>query len=637
MTTPGWPDDFTYNFCPNPSAAAGINGYTALHADSVSPEALRLADFSFTGSTSVGVVTPGVVPGEGVATPIGQIIADATGSAQLEIFGETGLLVVSAVAEGTILGSAPVILNGSWQQVVINGLAMTAGETFQLLVQTTVVEQASFLVNAVQYEPESPAHAYVDGDQPYCAWTGTPEDSPSFRQFQNPISFSGGMVLGGTIDFVATGEVFSIGNADPSAGPVVLIEGLMDISGQDHPMVATTQPGRAVIPPAIDTGIDGLPWEISGGGTASGFSVVSPGGGLGLFAVWETGVDVDPALSLIGPNNEGTLSGQESYNRVYGMFTPPLQQLDSQGAALWQSAAYMAVGFKVASLAASTAEAPNGVNFCDVQVEKVPLVADVTPVPSAYQLPRALNTIVKPDGLNFITNPAFQVSTAGWTASGGAGIALDTSFFFTGKPAASGTQSLQVTAPTSGAKVSVSIPELIAGDEYVVFAHVAAMSDNIEDIFLNVGSASASANTFGDPLYGGDPTFPGYGSGPYGGVLSSTTAMTEADWLQPVLIFTAPASTVSLSLSAVPVTGGTGNMLFNVDAVMLSTGQAAPAYADGNTDEWQWELGGTPGLSRSYFYQSQQVAARALETVLEEHIPLGISATDPVYRQPFTQ
>lgn len=636
-----WPSAYTYNFCPNPSCETDISGYVILHPDTTTPETLWQADSGFTGQASAAVKTPGAIPGEGITTPLGVVLADATGALSCWVFGNTGSLIVTAVtSSGSMLGAVPVTLNGTWQRVTVNSLALASGSSVQLLVQTTITQSITFQVDAVQYEPESPAHAYIDGDTPYASWVGTPELSPSYMLFPFPIGSVGPLTLAGSIDIVAQGEVFLIGNTNPLAGTVVLIEGQADISGQSHSMVPLTSFSRAAstatnpvgFPWILDTGVVGLPWQVAGGGWFTAVTVIYPLGGVNNFGVWETGVDPDPAQSLIGQNNAGTHSGQTSYNRIYGMFTPPIAQPDAKGDNIWQPAAFMAAGFSVASQTEYGSGTPNAVNFTDIQVEKVPYLPGTSPAPTAYVLPRSLATIVKPTQMNLVANPSMQVSTAGWTGYGGAAVGLDSVNSWNGEG-----QSIQMTAPNGSSGTYISVTDLIAGDIYTATAYVAAFSSQVQDIFMNVGALSAAATSNGSPLYGGDLAYPGYGDGPYGGVLAAAAPMPEGTWFLVPLSFTAPASTIQLSFKPLIVSGGSGSMIFDIGGVMVQPGELVLPYGDGNSDNWEWEAGGTPGLSRSYYYERQQVAAQAVTQVLGQHIPLGLTAFEPQFAVPYTQ
>ena len=607
-----WPDTYTTNFNPNPSLESGIAGYAGLTGD----ERISQDTVAWTGRYGLKVTTFGLVPGEGVITPAGSVIASVTGSASLYIYGDTGNLTVAAVQTGgQVIGSIPVQPDpGGWQRVALDQLAMTGGSELRLMVYTTTAQPLTFWIDAVQYEPETPAHPYVDGDQSYAAWTATLPPSPSYQLFQNPTSASGGMTLEGSLGVTAHGAVFSAGK----------VAGQMDMSGQQFPMCAVSSPDREVISPAIDPGVPGLPWEISGGGTISAVTVLSPGPAFTDFSVYETGTDPDPAMTLIGASNAGIENASNStgsYTQVYASFSPPQQSLDSRGNARWQAAAYMAAGFAVSAQGAWSSGNPNGVNFTQVQVEKA-----TGATPGAYQRPRALSTIIKPTSMNYVTNPSVEVSTSGWTAVSGATLTRVSGGY-------QGSYSLQVSVPSAGAGASIEVPLLILGDTFTASAYLSPVSANIADIAMDVGGASTSANPTGWPYGAGD-----YGSGPYGGVNAASAPMATGGWdYRPWTPFTAPASTVTLTLTPVAITGATYPLVFDIDCVMITPGEVLAAYGDGSTDQWQWELGGTPGLSRSYYYERENVGANAVQSVLSMHIPLGLTAYAPQYAVPPTQ
>ena len=607
---------WTENLCPNPSMEVSLEGYSEITGFETLFQDISTSRF---GNYSLEVTTPGRVPGEGITTPMASIETTANGSASLYILGEAGFLTVSAVQTpgGQILGAIQVQLDGQdWQRIELDNLGLRGGQQFYLVVSTTTAQALTFWVDAVQYEPESPAHPYIDGDSASCTWVGTPGLSASFQQFQFPLILTGAMTLEGNLTTVAHGEIFVLG----------LLTGGMDMSGQPHPMAAVTKAGRTVIPPAIDTGVPGLPWEISGGGSLS-CTAFSPGSALRNFGVWETGVDPDPAMTLLGPNNAGTDDApvtQTSYNQIYGTFSAPKLSLDSQGNARWQAAAYMAAGFKIASQAVFGSTTPNAVNFAQFQVEKA-----TSSTPTAYQLPRALLTLIKPTNLNYVTNPSFEASggsfDTGWTAISGATLSSVTN--------PDGSHSLHVSVASAGQGVSVSVADLIVGDTFTASAYLEPVSAGISDINMSVGGVSVSANPSGY-AYG----LGAYGSGPYGGVNVGAAAMVTGSFAyRPSAAFQAPASTVTVSFIPVIATGASYPLTFNIDNVMVAPGEVLTDYGDGNSDDWQWELGGTPNLSRSYFYERQSVAASAVEQVLQQHIPLGLTAYTAQWALPPTQ
>lgn len=613
----GWPVYYTTNFNPNPSAEVSTHGYHQL----LGSENLSQDNLAYIGSSSLKVVTPGIVPGEGISTPPGSVIASATGSASAYVYGETGTLTVQAVQNpgGQILGQTQVTLDGQdWVRVQLDALNLTANDTIELVVFTTTPQALTFWVDCVQYEPESPANPYVDGSMPYATWTGASGLSTSYQQYQFPLTLSGGMTLEGTVRVTAIGEIFVTGT----------VAGAMDMSGNPFPMAAVSGT-RTVIPPAIDPGVAGLPWVIAGGGAilASGLLVISPGSRFAQFAVFSS-TDPDPAMTLIGYNNAGTQNAPRTataYAQIFGTFTPPRQQLDSNGNATWQAAAYMAAGFKIASQAAWASGAPGTVNFTDVQVERAAQQG-----PSAYQLPRSLSTIIRPTRMNYIQNPSFEASGANWdeywTAFGGATLTQHSG------GAENGSYSMQVSVPSAGGGVYCTVPDLIFGDTFAASAYVKDASGNVFDVIMSAGSVEASAIESGY-LYGSDD----YGSGPYGGVPADATAMPGTQWYRTFAPFTAAASTVELSFTPVAVTGATYPLVFNIDAVLVEPGEVLEAYGDGSTDGWAWEAGGTPGLARSYYYERESVGVNAVQGVLQQHVPLGLTAYAPQYFTPPTQ
>ena len=127
--------------------------------------------------------------------------------------------------------------------------------------------------------------------------------------------------------------------------------------------------------------------------------------------------DPDPAQTYADENNAGMLSGDGAYAQSYGIFVPPLDYPVSNGAYAWRRAAYMDIGFYYTGVPALNEEI-----LADFQVTLIPLGTDT---PLAYTPPRQIATIIKPTRLNFCTNPAFAVSTAGWEGTGTGAIETD--------------------------------------------------------------------------------------------------------------------------------------------------------------------------------------------------------------------
>jgi hypothetical protein len=157
------------NFCPNPSVEVDLTGYAGLTGTAIT----RVGTNAAYGHHSVQVVTNGLASGQGVSTPLVTYLDEIIlGSAGVDLSGETGTLVVSAYTNpgGVLLASKTVLLTPAWQRVTLDGLDLFGGDEFYLVIRTPFAQNLTFLVDAVQYEENSPASMYIDGDQPGCEW-----------------------------------------------------------------------------------------------------------------------------------------------------------------------------------------------------------------------------------------------------------------------------------------------------------------------------------------------------------------------------------------------------------------------------------------------------------------------------------
>jgi hypothetical protein len=580
---------WTTNLCPNPSFTAGLEGYIALPNTGIG-----LSTTTYQGSQGMVVETDGIAPGEGFISAAGIMPDIATGSAQFQILGGSGSLLVSVYTNpspGTPIAQLPIVLNDAnvWQQVVINGLSLLAGQEVWLAVTTTSVQQLEFFVDCFQYEPESPAHAFIDGDKPYCAWVGTAEASESYQMYQFPTGSLGIFsIVGGVVDLVSVGAVFHTGEVGA---------GTLTISSPTNYVVAT---------------------------------VGDPVAAFNDFAMYQL-TDPDPAESYVSWNNAGTSSGESGYNRVYGLFYAPDAQTTSGAANLWNAAQYMSVGFELSSLPAGQVA-----EVADMQVEMMPYVQGTSPVPSTFQPPRQINTIIKPSRLNYCPNPSGAVSTADWYLIGAA---------------QSLTQSTQSSAAFSGATdaysigctiidntdadgVGISITDLIVGDTYCVSAWTMTTAAGFYDITMTCCGIVGSSFEQGAGYSTGE-----YGAGPFGGV-NTVTDLTPTTWYNPTLTFVATYSTVQLLFTpAVDDTTFTDPSYMYVDAVMVEPGEVPGSYFDGGFygPDYLWETGGSAGLTRSYYYPRSEVCEAVVAGVLEQHTPLGIGSATAVFGIPPTQ
>lgn len=586
-------DTYTVNLCPNPSFINNIAGYTALPNTGIAPA----PGVSFTGRQSMVVETDGIASGEGVLIPSGIVPYFSTGSIQLQLLGAVGDLTVAVYTHPSAvspLSSVPVTLNSanSWQPIVINGLPLYEGQELFVTVTTSSPQILMFWVDCVQYEAASPSHAYIDGSQPFCEWTGLPGNSPSFQQFQFPMGANGSMNLSGrTVIPVNVGASFS-----------------MSASSESMQLYS--------VPPYI----------LSTAGV--------PVGAFTDFAFYQL-TDVDPALSYVSWNNAGTSSGETSYNRIYGLVSAPVAYEVSGNGELWAGAQYLASGYQFTSLgAAQIAE------ITQLQAELLPYQYGTAPTPSTYDTPRAVHTIIKPTRMNYCPNPSGAVSTSGWYLLGSASTLAQSSSGVTSSAVSGALDAYSVSAhiiSTSGVDgLGISIADLILGDTYVVSAWVMTPSAGFLDVTASCSGGQASSFQQGT-AYG---TGVDFNVGPYGGV-NVETDMTSGTWYNPTFTFVAEYSTVQLYFQPIiDTTTFTSPVTLNVDAVMVEPTDIAGTYFDGGfspSTDYMWETGGTAGLARSYYYQRYGPASASVATVLNEATPLGISHATPLFATPPTQ
>lgn len=619
---------YTANLCPNPSFEVSLAGW-----EPVEGAEIALSDTAYIGTQGLEVTTPGFAIGEGVTSAIAVVPYTTTGSVSLYLYGAPANLTLSAYvspSSSPIIASVPVTLTGTeWQRVVLNNLPVLEGQELAIIVGTTEVVACTFWVDAAQIEPESPAQDYIDGDQPFCNWTGVEGLSTSYQQYQFPTGSVGGMFLDGTATPVDYGETFNTGSV-----------GTMLLSGSAISVVA------------------------------------NPVAAFNDFALFTT-TDLDPAQTYPSWTTAGNSNGTgTTYTRPYSLFMAPLDYQVSSGY-LWNRAAYMALGVYFSSVAAGATE-----EITDVQVELMPYVVGGTPTPTAYSNPRTIETIIKPTRLNYVPNPSIDVTDANWNpvcASPATTLAQSTTQFV---PAANltlgtvSTASLAVTIPSGLASnlvnngtnltptfqgCTITIPDLIFGDVYTVSAWVLG-GTGFFDITMQIAGLSASSisqgsgygeGTFGGGYYGGESLVPG-------------NDMTVGQWYQPSLTFTATASTMQLNFVALIDTSTIAYpATFYVDAAMLESGDILGLYFDGSTDgpnnfvtdpdDYFWGLtnvytGTTSGRvqgvnTQSYYYERSIVTGAnvdnatggVIQQVLNQHTPLGITAAAPQYLVPYTQ
>lgn len=563
--------NYQTNLCPNPSLENNLNGYASVGGVTLS----QVSQNSLVGQYSMQVATDGLASGEGFYGPSSApFVGSSAASMSVAFSGETGELLVSAVTNpgGDTLGTVIINLTPAWTTVTISGLTVASGDTFYFVVQTTSAQFITYYVDAVQYEPESPAQPYIDGNSPGAYWNGTVGNSSSYMPVKNPLIASGGMHMGGSANVTQAGETFQV----KATGNMTM-----------------------------------------GGSAVAG--VVSPVAAFDDFAMYEI-TDLDPAMTYVGWNNATTSSGHTSYARNYSIFYPPLDYPVSSGALLWPRAAYMAVGFEFAGVAAGAAQ-----NITSVQVELSPMPGsdglDDTPVPSTYDFPRDVHVIVKPTRLNYCPNPSIEEATTGWSANGHSGttVAQDDTAAFTiggfydGQPLTTNVSSLKTTMNGGAGGCQITLTDLIAGDPYIASAYVRAGQGMSDLVIACSGYVSGSIATGSD--------------------------LSTSEWQRIFVIFTASASTVTLTLTPVLSSDVAYPTSFWTDCVLAEAGEILDFYFDGSFSDpdYFWETNGTPGLSRSYYYEAFADSQSTVLDILNRHTPFGISWATPLYAVPPTQ
>jgi hypothetical protein len=431
------------NFCPNPSFEISLAGYTNLTGTAIAQTGTNAAY----GHQSMQVMTEGHAPGEGVTGPVVTYYTEAIeGSMGVSLSSEApGTVVVSAYSSpgAVLLGSVTVELGIEWQRVTLSDLTIYGGDEVYLSITTPTAQSITFLVDAVQYEEQTPAAMYIDGDQPGSEWLGTPGLSASAMPSEFFTILHGGIDIEGTISVVVPGEDFD-----------VVLDGFVEVDGT----ISST--------------------------------VTDPIGAFDDFALFEL-TDPDPAQTYVSWNNAGQFSGESDYTKAYALFHPPLDYPVSGGVNAWNRAQYMAAGFEFVSVPAGAAQ-----NIIRATVENSPLAGatDVSPVPRAYDPPRALHTIVHPSRLNYCPNPSFEVSTADWSAVGTgtlSQVATGLNIVGLGTPP----------VPNPGINTIVSTPAAAISPGQQVSASIYAYAPSVlsQSLVLQV----AWLDSFGNPLLSG--------------------------------------------------------------------------------------------------------------------------------------
>jgi hypothetical protein len=575
--------NFTNNYVRNPSAQIGLAGYGPLKSAKITLEKTNI----LYGNQSALITCPGEEAGEGCILPGGVIPGHSTCSASVYITG-SGSVTCYAVLNpgGIIVASTPVTCTGQWQRVKFESISCTPGQTLYLMCSTTVISPCQFYVSGIQVEDSFFAHPYCDGDQDGCTWTEGFWGGVSSCLYENPIALNANSTS--TSAIVNILQVAKQNFISASS-----------LSGSNFGLVSVTGPG--------------------------------PMGAVTDFAVSQL-TDPDPALTYTSWNNGGTTVTNAGYTRIWSVFSPPDDYLVSNGQYLWNRAAYAAVGFDFLSVPSNAT-----VNLTRVQTEVLPVTTGYAqPAPSAFDTPRAVRSIIKPDRLNFCPNPSIETSASGWSAIGSASVARDNTVSvgqiieYDDDILTAGVASLKVTVNANGDGAQITIADLITGYSYIASVYVQA-GPGFENIVMSIANGSTSVLATGGTGYGTG----GYGTGPYGGINPSSD-LVQSTWFRINCLFTATADSHVLQITSSSAADVSYPSHIWIDACLVEIGEVLSFYFDGSFGpNYSWETGGTAGLTRSYYYDQQILKQQAVLNILDGHTPLGILSDSPKYSVPY--
>jgi hypothetical protein len=299
----------------------------------------------------------------------------------------------------------------------------------------------------------------------------------------------------------------------------------------------------------------------------------------------------DPAMAIAVADNNGTVSAGVGANwtRHFMTLYAPTDNV------AWKRAAYAAVGLVYKSMPTGTVQ-----HIDDVQWEIAPIQNSV---PSAYSPARSLDVWVRPTRLNHATNPSFEVDLTDWATVGGSLARITTD-------AVKGTACCAATSLTFGETVTHVVKTLTPGRRYTASVYIRSMDGN--DVGIQVNGARNET--------GIETSAMSWESAPLG--------MPGApDWRRLWVSFTANTVTASLQITSYGATS------IRIDAAMVEEGNGLKPYFDGDSGlpDYVWELDGTPGKARSYYYKDKLNRHYALGKTLRENVQLGLVVGDPVY------
>lgn len=314
-------------------------------------------------------------------------------------------------------------------------------------------------------------------------------------------------------------------------------------------------------------------------------------GALSDWAAWPNGLR-DPAefyvASVSTPASGNVGAAWTRPSAVFGV---------SRGLKTYPRVAFLGVGARFTTVLATFKQ-----HLSEVMLEPADIAGSY---PSAYTPARQVQVVVKPDRLNYSPNPGFEVSTANWAVTG-AGVTLTRT---AGPPASGGSAFAGVVAvPTAvAATLQHTVSGLLVGRHYTI---------SIDGLTAALGLGIVLAPVSGATRLGGNTWATSVTDDPKGFQRLSMT-------------FLATATTAVLQVTLPALTGG---YTFTADNTLVEEGDLVKPYFDASIGpEYLWETGGTPGLTRSYFYKNRPERYAAMKRLLNQHVPMGIGVADPVF------
>lgn len=298
----------------------------------------------------------------------------------------------------------------------------------------------------------------------------------------------------------------------------------------------------------------------------------------------------DPAMTVVPQGILQTVT-DSIWSRAWTRQSAP-NAYPIPGGFAWPNATYAAVGAKFTGVTNTKA------HYVDlVQLEKGPKAAPLT-----WEQPRTVNVTVKPNRINWIKNPNFEVNTTGWSSSGSNTpvIARDTTQFKFGTAALKFTLGANPPAWTGVPYQSsaYAFTGLTAGNQYTFSAYI-LRSPGCPKVFV----------------------FP-IGQIPAG---ETTTVNYVGIWERISLSFIASASsmTIGVGINQDEMTAGSA-AVFWADGVLCEENTGVGTYFDGSFGvDYLWESSGSPNNSRSFYYQGRRDKTYRLLDILKQNVPLG--------------